>query len=367
MKLNDKYYDAIVIGNEVDVNHQGAVRVKILGITEELKDDQQPFALPGTNSITAVPTRGTYLKVSFDEGDINKPKYFDFSPDKNYLPQEYWEEYPHVAVANLGGDFFIMTHNRDQKETLITHPSDSTINWNFFGTIIHESDNGYGNAGMGADSGQGAKIQPVLTQGTVDVFCCTPVGEGQTLQGSEYLQVTHVSKGTVDRINGIAPPDDTNINPESEGESVDIDATRLLLDKKIAFIPHPEPNPIDNQPRKNPKSIKVTYTTDTNFYDLSYELMKGTADPIHYLIGVSKFTPPSSSTTEIINDNNAGLAQYVDLEFNASDAKGDDGSIMVTVIAKNVDDANEWQDGILKNIEDHVNAVFNTDDIEIAD
>ena len=57
-KLNDKYYDGIVVSDEVDPNHAGAVRTKIFGVTDELDDKDQPFAVPAVVNFSAVPTKG---------------------------------------------------------------------------------------------------------------------------------------------------------------------------------------------------------------------------------------------------------------------------------------------------------------------
>ena len=98
-KLTDGYYDAIVISEDIDPKHAGAVRVKIYGVTDDLEKQHQPFAIPSAKSLMAVPTKGTLLRLEFDEGDVNKPKYFDFSAEKDYIPETYAADYPNIAVV----------------------------------------------------------------------------------------------------------------------------------------------------------------------------------------------------------------------------------------------------------------------------
>src|SRR5574343_125381 len=143
--LKEPYYEAVVITDEIDPNHAGAVRVSVLGITDKWENQYQPFVVPAINGMQAVPTKGTLLYVSFDEGDINMGRYFFVAQDKNYLPAEYVSEYPNVAVTNLGDDTFILTHNRKTNISVITHPSDSSVTWDAFGAVTHDSDKGYTN------------------------------------------------------------------------------------------------------------------------------------------------------------------------------------------------------------------------------
>jgi len=293
-KWNDKYYDAIVINGDVDPNHAGAVRVKIFGITDTFEIEQQPFASPTVNNIQAVPTKGTYLRVSFEDGDINLPNYLQVSPEKTPLPQDYKDNYPNVSVANLGGDFFIMTHDRAQKNTIIAHPSASKIQWDEKGRVAHNSDKGYDNAGRGAYKGRGSKVQSVLTEGTVDVFCCTPVGnnieDGGAFQGSEYFFVTHISKSTVNAINGVLDSDfntqvesarETGTEDETKKELVDANDTVV---RNIEFVE--STSIIPRTGNKELKRIIIDYTGQNDFPAMGLKILDDTNKvSAHYLVG----------------------------------------------------------------------------------
>jgi len=292
-KWTEKYYDAIVITDDVDPNHAGAVRVKILGVTDGLTDEQQPFALPSVNTIQAVPTKGTIMRVSFDDGDVNKPKYFQVSPEKQLLPIEYVSSYPNISVANLGGDFFNMTHDRAERNTIITHPSASRIQWDGKGRIAHDSDKGYANAGRKAYQDGGAKLHSVLTEATIDVFCCTPVGnnidDGGAFQGSEYFFVTHISKSTVNAIKGVL---DSDFNTQVENANdigTESAATRELLNvdeivvRNIEFV---ATESIVVRADKEVRKIIIDYTGQNNFPAMGEQILDSNNKvSSHYLIG----------------------------------------------------------------------------------
>jgi len=328
-KLTDKYYDAVVVSDEIDPNHGGAVRVMVIGVTDSLKTDDQPFVIPAVNNIQAVPVKGTVLRVAFDDGDINKGKYFQSSPESSYLPKEYVDDYPNIAVANLGGDLFQMSHNRRTRETLITHPSNSSITWSSTGAIIHNSDKGYNNTGQGALNNQGTRIHPILTEATIDVFCCTPVGNnvdsGGTYQGSEYFFATHMSNTTANALNNITNDDFDTIderNPSkelggSELESFPIFNTNGELIENIDFYP------IETYIERDSKEftqIVIVNSSNNNFLDIASKVIDNTNDfGVHYLIGRSPGTPPIDSARDgESNETEKGLLQFVELSNDVS-------------------------------------------------
>ena len=275
--LYQNYYDAVVVSDEVDPNHAGAVRVKIIGITDGdgFNDKDQPWVLPVVSSFMAVPTKGTYLRVEFEDGDIHRGRYTHTSAELSYLPEEYVSQYPNVAVMNLGSDLFHMTHYRDSKETVIKHDSSSRLRWDGLGRITHDSDLAYQNAGYGAKNGTGTKIQAVLTGGTVDVFCCTPYSSSQ---GSEYLWVSHVSRATVE---GPAPanPDTTDVTVLEVGQ------TRPLGAGKVDYTESPSKTPVASRDVTN---IIITNSGGFNFISVYNDVMdKSKNISYHYVIGTA--------------------------------------------------------------------------------
>lgn len=320
--LDDKYYEGIVVSDEVDPNHAGAVKTRIVGVTDEIPDELLPWSIPAVVNFSAVPTKGSILEIVFDEGDVNKPKYFNATAEKNYLPDLYNSGYPNIAVANLGGDLFMMYHDRQNRGTQITHPSNSDIQWNAFGTIQHNSDNGYENAG-GFKQRKGTKNLPVLTEGTIDPFTCTPVGHGVigntvVRQGSEYLQVTHVSKAKVDEINGIAQLPETTEANSLEESGIDEPITKPLLDSngdqvgQATFFLSPSAIELGND--RKPTHVAIASSGNNDFVKTSkLFLNKNNQACAHYLIGTAN-TPPSSDSQGTDADPSTGFSQFVELK-----------------------------------------------------
>ena len=338
-KLLDNYYDAIVVTDAIDPLSMGAVKVKILGVTETLADNDQPWALPSVNSIQAVPTKGTNLRVEFDEGDINKPKYMGWSPKKSALPDVFVAEYPNIAVSNLGDDRFIMVHDRAKRDTGIIHPSDSSVSWNNLGQIIHDSEKGYNNAGQFRGSG-GTKIHSVLTEATIDIFCCTPVGNGVSkggaYQGSEYLFATHMAQSTYDRIvSGSTPStnNNTTANPIEQPAGNDsskkdlVDANGNVV-QSIDFMPSPTAIKSTDEGKIR---IIVGFIGHNNFAEVVNSCIDISKNfSVHYVVGTganaqeTSGNPDSKLTTQ---NNSFGIAQCADILTNdcsfASNAKFD--------------------------------------------
>ena len=320
--LKDPYYEAIVVTDEIDPNHSGAVRVSIIGVTDKWENQYQPFVVPAINGMQAVPTKGTLLYVAFDEGDINMGRYFFVAQDKNYLPAEYISEYPNVAVTNLGADTFILTHNRKTNISVISHPSDSSVTWDAFGAITHDSDKGYTNAGQDALNNQGSKSLAVLTEGTVDPFTCTVFGNnvanGGAHQGSEYFFVTHISKGTVDAINGkiVAESSDDSVSAVETGGSELV--TKDIFDADGNEVGSIEYYPTESYIDRSDKQIShiiIANSGTNNFVDTASKVSEKTSTyGCHYLIGRSGDTPPTDSERSGDSSANAaGFMQFIEL------------------------------------------------------
>jgi hypothetical protein len=278
MKLNNSLYDATVISAETDRTLSGAVRVSIIGVTDGIEDEVQPLALPALNNMMAVPTKGTHLKVYFEEGDVHQPVYLGVSPQTSFLPDEYRDNYPNVAVSNLGSDFFQKIHNRAEKSTRIEHDSNSIVTWDALGVITHDSEKGYENTGFGAKQNNGKPIQPVLTEGTIDIFTCTPFAGG-----SEYLKVTHISKasvlGTIERQQQLNAT--TTVSEEDTG--FDAPVTKPLLSGTVEFLQAKNSINISN------RKVKIILIGNTGINDFSNSLnsILNSSVSAHYVIGKS--------------------------------------------------------------------------------
>jgi hypothetical protein len=279
LDLSGQTFDAIVVEGNVDPGKHGGVRVKVYGLTDGIEDNKyQPVALPVVNSMTAVPTVGSIVKVYFEEGDIHQPKYTHVSTSTRPLPSDYYDDYPNISVSNMGGDEFYNVHNRSTNNTTFFHPSNSTLTWDSFGKVTHESDNGFNNSGRGAKNGQGEKIQPVLTGGTIDIFSATPFGKAQ---GSDYFEVTHKARRDTGRnINTLPESLDVNsLDSETGG-------TAILDGETIDFSP--SNNYVETSVRENDliNTLLISNSGGSSFTDTVDNITSGSNDTssAHYVI-----------------------------------------------------------------------------------
>ena len=332
--LFQAYYDAVVISDEIDPNHAGAVRVRVVGVTDEFGDSDQPFVLPCANSFMAVPTKGSWLRVEFEDGDINRGRYTHVSADINFYPDEYLQNYPNVAYKNLGSDIFKMIHYRDAKETTIRHDSLSTIRWDSLGVITHDSDLAHTNAGYGAKHGAGQKVQAVLTGGTIDVFCCTPVS---SQNGSEYFWVSHVSRATVDG----GPAEEVKTEDVSMLEAP---KTKPLNGVDVEFIETASKTPAA---AREVIWVIVTMSGGDDYISVHNDVMDNSKHiSYHYIVGKDASGAQGaslisgvvgSSRTADTDTSPNGFAQYVDTKDMAYFGGSDDiGGTQVNISAISV-------------------------------
>jgi len=373
--LTDKYYDAIVINDDIDPNKQGAVRVRIIGVTDGLADDEQPFAVPAVASSSNIPYKGYHLKVEFDDGDINKPKYTSMSVERNVYPQESVSGYPNVVVANLGGEFYNMVHDRKEKISVIQHPSNSKITWNARGQLVHDSDKAFTNSGMGAGNNTGTKIHSVLTEATIDIFTCMPVGNnvssGGGYQGSEYLFVPQMAKDTSDAIAGMVNTDvDNTADPvEETGENTEVlrDITTSNGDV-VSFVDFIQTQTFTEVGKDKISAVIVANSGNKDFI-LTMANLLGTNNngSVHYVVGTDYAIPDQQAILDNGTNNSnisSGFAQLIELENDAtllssaknpqSDDVANKNAIIIMLIGDGVSPYTDYQ---YKTINDIVNTV----------
>lgn len=385
-KLLDKYYDAIVITDEVDPNKQGAVRVRIIGVTDGLADDEQPFAVPAVGTSSNIPYKGYHLKVEFDEGDPNRPKYTSMSAERNVYPQESVSGYPNVVVANLGGDFFNMVHDRKTKISAIQHPSNSKIIWNARGQVIHDSDKAYSNAGFGALNNAGVKIHSVLTEATIDIFCCTPVGNavasGGAYQGSEYMFVSHIAKDTVDAINSMSNSDfDNTFDPvEETGENSEV--LRDITDSSgniIGSVDFIKTETFIQVGKEKVTAVIICNSGNNDFISTVSSMLSGSNNgSVHYVIGTDAGSPDLEARLDNGNkDTNitGGFVQLVELEDDAtfasnainpqSDESANKSSVIIMLIGDGTKTYSAYQYETINKVVNTVRFKFNEQAVEV--
>ena len=128
------------------------------------------------------------------------------------------------AVSSFDGECknYLYTHNRRTHVSDIRNPgNNSGITWNEAGEITVESSN--------ASEEEGSSSVSVLTEATIDIFTCKPVGSPSNgvRSGSEYLRVPHISKATVDALRGNGSGNETVVKSVQDSEADGQDTRQL--------------------------------------------------------------------------------------------------------------------------------------------
>ena len=386
-KLPDKDYTAIVVGGSNDIMHRGAVRVKILGITNDFSDDEQPYVYPAiTTGLQQVPQIGYYLRVRFLHGDVNNGYYYGVSQTPNIAPAVFTENYPDVAVANLGEDGFFYTHNRKTHITDIVNPgNNSQITWDASGFVTYESNVAHGNAGMGAKDNKGENLQHVLTEGTIDIFTCMPVGHNRKTsglgQGSEYLTVSHVSQATIDAFHGSVQPQvqsETPAAPQTEADVPKMDIINKSGDV-VMSVPIDRTDKMVKRKGKANKRIIVCHSEGECFPVMAKKFMETTSNA-HYLVGRAEGDPEVLSTTPSLEGvdakqslRNTGFYQFIDIEDDAglfsnatvNTEKANVDAVIIMLVGSAKADFTSYQRGIVDKLVEHVRAKAGNDEIPV--
>lgn len=367
------FYYGQVVGTMVDPNHTGAVQAVIKGVTDDWKTEEQPWVYPNLGpGLQAVPQEGYWLLIKFLNGDIGQGLYYAVSATPSFLPREYADNYPYAAVANLGEHNFLYTHNRDTHITKIDNPGNgSNITWAPNGALTVESDS--------YSSEEGAKSLPVLTEGTIDIFTCMPVGHGNNgvYQGSEYLSVSHVSAMTIEALRGGGVTDNAAISTD---DATDGSIQKELYDadgNEVELVPYEEVGP-DAFAIRNGKTathILICCTENKAFSLKLADFMSDSAKIApHYLVGLGDGLPDVIGTNDANSADlkNLGFVQLVDLQNDAS--VGKDMKLMqlrnkkanvdaVSVMFYGDGKLNEYQQQKLELIRTTCKKVFNLDSL----
>lgn len=183
-----KYIDGIVVGKTNDPSASGSVRVKLLGFTDELDDNQQPWATPVVSSISNVPEIGTYVKVVV--GNYGDPLFLQYiaqgTTPESYIPSEYIENYPNTVVSNMGIRYLYNKSLNITDETDITTGYNRNIDATGKTTITTPKS-------YSIESKDRVDASPVLTSDSVNLCTGRPVG-----QGSDYLSIPTFKETTIE-------------------------------------------------------------------------------------------------------------------------------------------------------------------------
>lgn len=379
--LPDRDYTGIVVGGSNDTMHRGAVRVKILGITNDYEDDEQPYVYPAiTTGIQQVPQVGYYLRIRFVGGDINSGYYYAMSQTPNINPAVFTENYPDAAVANLGEDGFFYTHNRHTHISKITNPgNNSELTWDASGFVTYESNVAHGNAGMGAKSNEGENLQHVLTEGTIDIFTCMPVGHNRASsglgQGSEYLTISHVSQATIDAFHGSVKPvesTDTPAAPQTEADIPMMDIVDASGDT-VMSVPIEHTDNMVKRKGKIAKRILVCHSEGECFPVMAKKFVE-TNSNAHYLVGRVAGDPETMPEDGKGSLKNSGFYQFIDIEddagmFSGSKIDGEKANVdavIIMLIGSATEDFTSYQREIVDKLVVHIRTKFKNCDLPVC-
>lgn len=371
-KLTDDYYKCVVVGGSNDIDHRGAVRVKVLGVTDMFDDEDQPYVYPAlTGGMQQVPQKGYVLRVKFKQGDINQGYYYGMSQTPHELPPDFVRSYPDVAVANCGEDGFFYVHDRMSHTTTVTNPGNNCVaTWDAAGFCTMECTTAYPQSGMGATDGTGANVQHVLTEGTIDIFTCMPVGHnrgpnGSNIgQGSEYLSVSHISQATIDAFHG-APTVPATVIPKSYDPESNSDIETRDIDDGTGTIEQIDFHPSDRNVKRSNKTftrIILCHSQGENFPKQAKKSMY-TSSSVHYLIGKVEGIPEVlGDAAEPTQIRNSGSAQFIELSddgqmFGGSRIGGEKasyGAVIIMVVGGAFDNFTQYQRDMVNKIITHV-------------
>lgn len=376
---HNKEFLCQVVAGSCDPDQRGAVRAKVLGVTDSWADNEQPYIYPDLNGgIQQVPQVGYILRVKFLNDDINCGRYMGMSQTPNLLPAAYYDNYPDVAVGNCGEDGFFYEHNRKTHITTITNPgNNSMMTWDEAGYVTYESSIAHTNAGMNASSGGGANVQRVLTEATIDIFTCMPVGSGDAIkQGSEYLKVSHVAQATIDAfhgsVNATPATDPVPSVPQTESDIPTVE----IIDEKKEVQRTVQLDRTEKMVKRNGKTIKkilVCHTEGECFPVMAKKFMETTTNA-HFLVGKVDGDP------EILADNgdknrlkNSGFYQFIDLgddcgAYSSSTIDGDKAnvdSVVIMLVGSATSNFTSFQREIVDKLVVHIRTKAENKDIPV--
>jgi len=366
-RLTFPYYYAQVVGSSVDPNRVGCVQARVSGVTDLWEDKFQPWFAPQLSTgMQQVPQKGQWLMVRFLDGDINQGMYYGVSQTKNFLPENFVGEYPDVAVLNMGESDYLYTHNRRTHITTIKNPgNNSGLTWNDAGEITMESSNASDEAGDPSIS--------VLTEATIDVFTCQPIGSPSTgvRSGSEYLRVPHISKATIDALRGNGAGTETVVKSVQDSEADGQETRELNGVNRTYTVPFMESPASKKRTNKTNKRIIIGATGSS---PLSAYLGIVTAIEskvcVHYIVGLGDGQPDILSSLEDQSAaKNLGFIQCADITNDGtygSDMKGKKNIDAVSIMFYGDGQLNKYQEEKMLDIINHVKKAGNLEEIEVV-
>lgn len=366
-RLTFEYYYAQVVGTSVDPNRAGCVQARISGVTDKWADKDQPWFAPQlTTGMQQVPQQGQWLLVKFIDGDINQGMYYGVSQTKGFLPEKYVSEYPDVAVLNMGESGYTYTHNRRTHTSTVKNPGNgSEATWNAAGEMTLTADS--------ASSEESANQVSVLTEQTIDIFTCRPVGNPASgiRAGSEYLRVPHISTATIDALRGNGSAAVVTAKPVKDEETDGLPTKEIYGKDSTYEIPFMESPAAKRRAGKRNRRIIVGATGASPLAEfLSNYTDDNAKNCAHYLVGLGDGEPDVlSSLGSPSQAKNLGFIQCAEVSYDCTlgaDMRGKPNLDAIGVMFYGNGELNDYQVGKLLDIVNHIKRTSDVDEVTVV-
>jgi hypothetical protein len=213
----------------------------------------------------------------------------------------------------------------------------------------------------------------VLTEATIDVFTCQPIGSPSTgvRSGSEYLRVPHISKATIDALRGNGAGTETVVKSVQDSEADGQETRELNGVNRTYTVPFMESPASKKRTNKTNKRIIIGATGSS---PLSAYLGIVTAIEskvcVHYIVGLGDGQPDILSSLEDQSAaKNLGFIQCADITNDGtygSDMKGKKNIDAVSIMFYGDGQLNKYQEEKMLDIINHVKKAGNLEEIEVV-
>lgn len=176
-QLYEQYTGIVVASKDIDPGHSGAVRVKLLGYTDDLDDADQPWAYPINSVVEKCPKPGTYLDVRCTNGDRAFLRYQQSSGIDGLHSSNFRDGYPNTTVIDNGIVIIYDEVNHILRENDVSSGYDRTVGSDGRTEITAPMGYAYSNRDQ-------VPASPVITSCSVNVCTGKPIG-----QGSEFYSI----------------------------------------------------------------------------------------------------------------------------------------------------------------------------------
>ena len=212
----------------------------------------------------------------------------------------------------------------------------------------------------------------VLTEATIDVFTCQPIGSPSSgvRAGSEYLRVPHISKATIDALRGNGSGNETVVKSVQDSEADGQETRELNGVNRTYTVPFMESPASKKRTNKTNKRIIIGATGSS---PLASYLGTVTAIEskvcVHYIVGLGDGQPDIlSSLADQASAKNLGFIQCAEIENDGtygSDMRGKKNIDAVSIMFYGDGTLNKYQQEKMVDIVNHVKKAGNMEEIEV--